>query len=119
MIVVVIAGAFATIFGGPVNVATAVVVIVVVVAMVVGIFGWRRYRGVRIGGSDRGVSRRYRLVIIAMCAGGPLVAGMLGMLLTPGTAVSYGVQFLCAAVIYGVGMTVLGRSDTYEQGAHP
>jgi hypothetical protein len=111
--VVVIAGAIATIFGGPVNVATAVVVIAVLVAIVGGVFGWRRYRGGRPHRNSRRVSRTYRLVLIGMCAGGPLVAGALEMFLKPGTAASYSVQFLCAAIIYWVGISVLTQLDSY------
>jgi len=109
VIVVVIAAAFAAIFGGPVNVPTVVVVIAVLAATVGGVLAWQRYRGVRPHTSGRGLSRTYQLGLIGMCAGGPIVARVLEIFLTPGTATSYVVQFIAAATIYGVGMTVLAR----------
>jgi hypothetical protein len=114
--VVVIAAVSAITYGGPLTVATAVVVIVVLAAMLVAGLGWQRHRGVPMRGlllGHGGPSRsraNSRLVLIGMLVGWVIVAQVLKAFLTPGTVASYGAQFLCAAIIFGVGTTLLARS---------
>ncbi|MCW2663831.1 MAG: hypothetical protein JWP83_4983 [Mycobacterium sp.] len=115
LIVVVIAAASATTYGGPLTVVILVVWIIflVLLAAIGAASGWQRYMSLRRR-SGTGLSF---IVFIGMIAGWLVLAKVLERLLAPGTVVSYCAQFVSAAIIFWVGMTVIARMDPHA--AHP
>jgi hypothetical protein len=110
LIVVLIAAASATVYGGPLTVAILVVWIVflVLLAAIGAALGWQRY----MSGWRRSGSGLSLIVLIGMIAGWLVLAKVLERSSVPGTVASYGVQFVSAAIIFGVGMTVMARMDS-------
>lgn len=95
-------------YGQPPKIWTAAVFLGAVIVTLVAVFRWQRRHG---GRPDRRwselspASRATTVVTIVVLVG---AASVLRLVLPPGTSLSYGAQFLCAATVLGVGATIRG-----------
>jgi phosphatidylglycerophosphate synthase len=104
--IAVTAALIALFYGQPPKIWTAAVFVGAAIVTLVAVFRWQRRHGGRPDRRWNELSSASRATIIVQVVVLVGSASVLRVVLPPGTALSYGAQFLCAATVLGVGAMI-------------